>query len=42
MSKHEEILEAVAELNPEAIKFINPSYKSAIVGYTHDYRLVYE
>lgn len=38
----EELKEFLAEAHPESVFFENPSYETAIIGYSEDYRVIYE
>jgi len=42
MPTYDEIRAELAEYNPDAIMFEAPDYASALVGWTHDYRAVYD
>lgn len=39
---YEQIRAELAEYNPEAVMLEDPAYETALVGWTHDYRAVYD
>lgn len=40
--EYDRIRAELGEYNPEAIMFESPAYETALLGWTHDYRAVYD